>query len=171
MSDEIVKHKTVAPGPIGRADELVQEEQVYEYLGFVLADELYALPLTAIREILKVPPVTEVPRAPHDVMGIISVRGRVTTVLDLRRRLRMSESPRWHPSGRYRSAPWAQSRCFALRVPTEALLTAAAEAASGEAKPIGDMRASASYRTTLARVLTLRALRGAMESAGVGVAA
>jgi len=56
-------------------------------------------------------------------------------------------------------------------VPTEALLTAAAEAASGEAKPIGDMRASASYRTTLARVLTLRALRGAMESAGVGAAA
>jgi len=56
-------------------------------------------------------------------------------------------------------------------VPTEALLTTAAEAASGEAKPIGDMRASASYRTTLARVLTLRALRGAMESAGVRVAA
>jgi carbon-monoxide dehydrogenase medium subunit len=56
-------------------------------------------------------------------------------------------------------------------VPTEVLLTAAAEAASGEAKPIDDMRASASYRTTLARVLTLRALRSAMESAGVGVAA
>jgi carbon-monoxide dehydrogenase medium subunit len=56
-------------------------------------------------------------------------------------------------------------------VPTEELLAAAAESASGEAKPIGDMRASASYRTRLARVLTLRALHGAMESAGVRVAA
>lgn len=56
-------------------------------------------------------------------------------------------------------------------LPTEALLAAAAESASGEAKPIGDMRASASYRTRLARVLTLRALHGAMESAGVRVAA
>ena len=56
-------------------------------------------------------------------------------------------------------------------LPTEALLAAAAELASGEAEPIGDMRASASYRTTLARVLTLRALRGALESVGVGVAA
>jgi carbon-monoxide dehydrogenase medium subunit len=56
-------------------------------------------------------------------------------------------------------------------MPTEALLAAAAEAASGEARPIGDMRASASYRTTLARVLTLRALRGALDSAGVAVAA
>lgn len=56
-------------------------------------------------------------------------------------------------------------------LPTEALLVAAAEAASGEARPIGDMRASASYRVTLARVLTLRALREAMESAGARVAA
>ena len=55
--------------------------------------------------------------------------------------------------------------------PTETLLEAAAESASGEARPIGDMRASASYRTTLARVLTLRALRGALECAGAGVAA
>ena len=56
-------------------------------------------------------------------------------------------------------------------LPTEALLAAAAETASGEAEPIDDMRASASYRTILARVLTLRALRGALESVGVGVAA
>ena len=54
---------------------------------------------------------------------------------------------------------------------TEALLEAAAVAASGEARPIGDMRASAAYRTRLARVLTLRALHGAVESAGAEVAA
>lgn len=54
---------------------------------------------------------------------------------------------------------------------TEALLEAAATAAAGEAKPIGDMRASAAYRTRLARVLTLRALHGAVESAGAEVAA
>jgi carbon-monoxide dehydrogenase medium subunit len=57
------------------------------------------------------------------------------------------------------------------QMPTEAALAAAAEAAGGEAKPIGDMRASASYRTTLARVLTLRALREALQSAGADVAA
>lgn len=57
------------------------------------------------------------------------------------------------------------------RVPTEAALAEVAEAAGGEAKPIGDMRASASYRTTLAKVLTLRALREAVQSAGAEVAA
>ncbi len=56
-------------------------------------------------------------------------------------------------------------------IPVEAALAAVAQSAAGEAKPIGDMRASASYRTTLARVLTLRALRAAVQSAGVEVAA
>ena len=51
----------------------------------------------------------------------------------------------------------------------EALLEAAAAAAGGEARPIGDMRASAAYRTRLARVLTLRVLRDAAVSAGVEV--
>jgi purine-binding chemotaxis protein CheW len=77
-----------------RIDAVAHEDDaVHEYLGFVLAHERYALPLAAIREILKPPPVTEVPRAPRDVLGVVSVRGRVITVLDLRRRLRMAESP------------------------------------------------------------------------------
>ncbi len=51
--------------------------------------------------------------------------------------------------------------------PTESAMAGAADVASSEASPIGDIRASASYRTTLARVLTLRALRAATRSAGV----
>ena len=54
--------------------------------------------------------------------------------------------------------------------PTEDALAAAAEAAAGEANPIDDIRASASYRTTLARVLTLRVLRAAVASAARGAA-
>ena len=65
------------------------DAQMREFLGFVLGDERYALPLSAIREILRLPPVTEVPRGPEDVLGIISVRGQVTTLIDMRLRLRM----------------------------------------------------------------------------------
>jgi carbon-monoxide dehydrogenase medium subunit len=55
--------------------------------------------------------------------------------------------------------------------PTADVLAAAAAVARREAKPIGDMRASASYRTTLAEVLTKRALYAAVASAGMEVAA
>jgi purine-binding chemotaxis protein CheW len=34
-----------------------------------------------------------VPRAPHHIIGIVSVRGQLVTVVDLRRRLSLPESP------------------------------------------------------------------------------
>jgi len=68
-------------------------EGVHELLAFRLASETYALPLASVREILRPPPITEVPRAASDVLGIVSVRGRITTVIDLRRRLDMPEAP------------------------------------------------------------------------------
>jgi purine-binding chemotaxis protein CheW len=63
-----------------------------EFLAFRMADEIYAVPIAYVKEILKLPPLTEVPRAPIDVMGVISVRGRIVTVRDLRKRLRLPEA-------------------------------------------------------------------------------
>lgn len=60
------------------------------FLGFVVGGERYALPLASIREILRPLSITEVPRAPAHVMGIISVRGTVTTLIDLRSRLKVA---------------------------------------------------------------------------------
>ena len=67
--------------------------ETLEVLGFVLGSEDYALPLTAVREILKVPPITEVPRAGEDVLGILSLRGTVVTLVDLRRRIGLPCGP------------------------------------------------------------------------------
>ncbi len=64
-----------------------------EFLIFEIGTERMGLPLASVKEILKLATLTEVPRAAHDVMGILSVRGRTTTVLALRRRLGMEEVP------------------------------------------------------------------------------
>lgn len=99
MSDD-PKRQTIVPAGQSvavraptSASMLVGAPVVRELLAFVIADETYALPLRSVREILKVPPITGVPRAPADVLGIISVRGRITTVRDLRRVLKMPEGP------------------------------------------------------------------------------
>lgn len=86
MSD-VVKRGTVAPArPDSEAPRGTRE-----FLGFRVAGEAYALPLESVREILKPPPVTPVPRSHHEVLGIITVRGVITTVLCLRRRLRLED--------------------------------------------------------------------------------
>jgi purine-binding chemotaxis protein CheW len=65
---------------------------VAEFLAFVLAGEVYAVPIREVHEILRLPPVTEVPRAPREVLGVVSVRGMLVTVIDLRRRLSLPET-------------------------------------------------------------------------------
>jgi purine-binding chemotaxis protein CheW len=58
-----------------------------EFLTFRLGDEEYAVAIGAVREVLRCPPVTEVPRAPAHVTGVVTVRGEVVAAIDPRRRL------------------------------------------------------------------------------------
>jgi purine-binding chemotaxis protein CheW len=53
----------------------------------------YALPVAALREIVRLPPVTRVPGLPAFVAGLANVRGRVLAVIDLRPLLRL-DAPR-----------------------------------------------------------------------------
>lgn len=75
-----------------RAQQFVRGPGV-EYLAFKLAGDVYAAPVALIREIQPTQLLTPVPRAPSTVLGIVSIRGQVVTVIDLRRRLRLPEMP------------------------------------------------------------------------------
>lgn len=63
-----------------------------QYLAFHLGDEEYALDITRISEIIKVREFTDIPRAPEFILGIISLRGVVVPIFDLRRRLNLGTS-------------------------------------------------------------------------------
>ena len=53
------------------------------YLAFELCGEAYAASIMDVREILTIRSLTEVPRAPHEVLGVVSKRGLVLPVIDL----------------------------------------------------------------------------------------
>jgi len=55
-----------------------------QYLTFKLADEVYAINVTSIKEVLSVPKITKVPRMPAFMSGVINLRGNVVPVLDLK---------------------------------------------------------------------------------------
>jgi len=73
----------------GKEDE--SDRVPREFLSFMLGSEEYALPLARISEIIKPREVTEVPRCPEFVLGIISLRGVVIPVFDLAARLNLGE--------------------------------------------------------------------------------
>lgn len=62
-------------------------EQLLELLLFSISGEMYAVPIEQIVEIIKPRPATRVPNADETIVGIISLRGTIVTILDVRRRL------------------------------------------------------------------------------------
>jgi purine-binding chemotaxis protein CheW len=58
-----------------------------EYLCFRVANEEYAINIMAIKEIIKPRDVTEVPRMPEFISGVISLRGIIIPIMDMRLRL------------------------------------------------------------------------------------
>jgi purine-binding chemotaxis protein CheW len=57
-----------------------------QYLSFTLAEELFALDIGTVREVLDFTRVTEVPQTPDFMRGVINLRGSVVPVMDLRRK-------------------------------------------------------------------------------------
>lgn len=60
-----------------------------QYLTFTLEDEVFALEIDKVREVLDFTTVTKVPRAPSYMRGVINLRGNVVPVMDMRRKLAM----------------------------------------------------------------------------------
>jgi purine-binding chemotaxis protein CheW len=63
-----------------------------QYLTFKLADEVFALDITKVREVLDFTSVTRVPRTPEFMRGVINLRGSVVPVVDLRLKFGMSRT-------------------------------------------------------------------------------
>lgn len=52
-----------------------------------VGNESYGIPVTQVREIVRVPPITRVPNGPTFLEGVINLRGQVIPVMDLRKHL------------------------------------------------------------------------------------
>ncbi len=61
------------------------------YLEFNLGEEKFAIPLLTVKEVIAVPETTNVPFTPEYYLGIMNLRGQVLSVIDLRKRMKISE--------------------------------------------------------------------------------
>ena len=55
-----------------------------QYITFKLGDELFAINVTQVREVLDLSLITKVPTAPDYMRGVVNVRGNAIPVVDLR---------------------------------------------------------------------------------------
>jgi purine-binding chemotaxis protein CheW len=64
--------------------------ETVQYLTFKLDEEVFALDVAKVREILEYDSVTKVPQTPDFMRGVINLRGSVVPVIDLRLKFGMS---------------------------------------------------------------------------------
>jgi purine-binding chemotaxis protein CheW len=63
-----------------------------QYLTFKLDEELFAIDVAQVREILDVTAITKVPQTPEFMRGVINLRGSVVPVVDMRMKFGMSKT-------------------------------------------------------------------------------
>lgn len=57
-----------------------------EYVTAMIGGQLFGLPILEVQDVFAVIRMTRVPLAPPEIAGLLNLRGRVVTVIDLRRR-------------------------------------------------------------------------------------
>ena len=62
-------------------------ESITEYVTVTIGDHLFGLPISRVQDVFVPERLTRVPLAPAEVAGILNLRGRVVTAIDMRSRL------------------------------------------------------------------------------------
>ena len=59
---------------------------VLQLVSFQLGDEIFAIDILGVQEIIRMLEITQVPNAPHYVEGVVNLRGKVIPIINLRAR-------------------------------------------------------------------------------------
>ena len=73
-----------------------QSERVIEYVTVTIGDQLFGLPISRVQDVFVPGRMTQVPLASDDIAGVINLRGRIVTAIDMRRRLGIAGARRAH---------------------------------------------------------------------------
>ena len=62
-------------------------ENVTEYVTALIGDQRFGLPISRVQDVFMLDRLTRVPLAPPEIAGVLNLRGRIVTAIDMRSRL------------------------------------------------------------------------------------
>ena len=62
-------------------------EQITEYVTVMIGGQLFGLPISRVQDVFMPDRVTRVPLSAPEIAGVLNLRGRIVTAIDMRRRL------------------------------------------------------------------------------------
>jgi purine-binding chemotaxis protein CheW len=76
---------------VNNAQNRQKETDSIQIVEFVLGNELFAIDLFDVKEVVEYTTITKLPNVPSYVKGIIDLRGEITMIIDLKQRLNITE--------------------------------------------------------------------------------
>jgi purine-binding chemotaxis protein CheW len=69
-----------------------------EYVTAIIGGQLFGLPIRRVQDVFAPERVTRVPLAPPEIAGVLNLRGRIVTLIDLRHQLGLDRAAQQGPS-------------------------------------------------------------------------
>lgn len=69
-----------------------------DFVTFTTADQMFGLPIARVQDVFKPQRITRVPLAGAEIAGVLNLRGRIVTAIDLRARLGLDTHEKQQPS-------------------------------------------------------------------------
>jgi purine-binding chemotaxis protein CheW len=82
------------PEAVAASTETTVSDLAQQFVTFCVEGETFAVPMTPVQEIIRVPEVARMPLSPPALDGLANLRGRVLPIVNLRRMLRLPARPR-----------------------------------------------------------------------------
>jgi len=73
------------------------DRDLKEYVTAMIGGQLFGLPVLCVQDVFKPERLTRVPLAPPEIAGVLNLRGRIVTLIDMRGRLGLDKSERDGP--------------------------------------------------------------------------
>jgi purine-binding chemotaxis protein CheW len=92
------KEVTMNEGIVSISNEILDDKSEkagngrIKYLVFNLADEHYGIPLSMVKEVIGLTEITKVPNVPEFFKGLINLRGKIISIIDLRTKLTLPKA-------------------------------------------------------------------------------
>lgn len=87
MDDNI--RKIIADTASSGSADKKKETDMIQLVIFLLDGEEYAIPISDLQEIIRIPSITPIPSAPEFILGILNLRGKIVVVVDLEKRFHL----------------------------------------------------------------------------------
>jgi purine-binding chemotaxis protein CheW len=91
-----------------------KDEHFTEFVTFAIAGQLFGLPIAQVQDVFKPTSVTRVPLAGAEIAGVLNLRGRIVTAIEMRSRL--DAQPRDNGAGAMAIGIEAKGESFGLLV-------------------------------------------------------